>query len=201
MVVLPEVEYEQLSQCKVDRDGLTWPSDTSLEREQKLYELSLRKHRYANMQGDRPTYSNTTVSKEDPAAPFETEISHFPNTNRSRAQRLLDALKRSQPEIGWTSNGEVILGQHGSPFVGSNIVDLIYHATAVKRRKLEPVGWSNFLEKLIELNIPTSLYSEETLREIRNRSGLMAVTTPRRKMLRKRITSKPLGVRDWISVK
>lgn len=161
MIVIPEVEYEQ----KPNKS--TWPADNSTEREQKLYALSLRKSRKT----DR---TDRTAAKPDSANYFQTEVDRFPAAFRARGQRLLAALMRHYPAISWKTNGEVVFGAHGSPRSGSHIIDLIYHATAVKRRAEVPIGWNQFLETLKELNVPSTTLSAETLRDM-NRATKPAV--------------------------
>lgn len=191
MVLLPHTEYEQLKECKADTSQLYWPSDTSTEREQKLYALSLRKKRQS------PTASGSTA-KTTHATLIEAEIKHFPTGFRSRAERLLAALSRRRPEIDWNNDGEVTIGTHASPLAGSNIIDLIYHATAVKRRNFEPSAWSEFVGALKEFNIPSSVLNAETLKEMQRDA---AQPRPGRRLRRQRQQEEPELLKEWINLK
>ena len=159
MVLLPENEYALLKQSGPPTEG-AWPSDTSVEREQKLYALSLRQNREPYSSNHEPVAANNGPS-------FEDEINHFPKAFQSRAKRLLMILERHHPFISWTKDGEVSFSPHGSPFSGSSLTDLLYHATAVKRRNFQPTAWPEFLETLKQLNVPSTALSTITAREIR----------------------------------
>lgn len=191
MVALPETEYEQLKHCKADTSSLVWPHDTSTEREQKLYAISLRKNRKSLRETIKPLSTiGTTTSR------VEKEIEHFPNSFRSRAQRLLASLTRYKPAIDWNEKAEVTFGPHGTPYLGTNLLDLIHHATAIKRRGFVPLGWTEFLGKLKEFNIASSIMNKETLHESRGEN-----TVARRGRKRRDLTPDLSGsFIDWDSI-
>ena len=162
MVVLPENEYTLLKHSHQPITDLHWPSDNSVEREQKLYALALRQDR----ESDAPTREvPVPASKHN----FEIELNHFPKTSQSRAKRLLTILERYKPFISWNNDGEVSFGAHEAPVSGSRLTDLLYHATAVKRRNFEPTGWSHFLGVLQQLNVPSTALSTTTLQEMKGK--------------------------------
>lgn len=178
MVALSETEYEQLKRCKVDTSDLIWPQDTSTEREQKLYALSLRKARENFQQTSEPSVSDSTIDST-----IEKEIEHFPANSRRRAQRLLNSLIHYKPALNWNEKGEVIFGPHGSSYAGTHILDLIHYATAIKRRNYQPSGWNEFLNKLKEFNIASSMLNAETVREMRG-EGVRRTLIPRKRLKR-----------------
>jgi len=160
MIVLPEDEYNQLKYKRQDDKEPYWPWDTSVEREQKLYALSLRKHRESDDGGVSSSGKRDTTS-------IQSDIDLFPTSSRNRAQRLLATLKTHAPaNIDWTEKGEVSFGPYGSTLSGSNLKDLIYHATSAKQRSSSPFGWSEFVQFLKSINAPVTMLNAETVREM-----------------------------------
>lgn len=171
MILLPEAEYVQLKQINPTAPLSTqWSPVPELhnERDQKLYAYNLAKQRESIAQANLES-STTTASATNPASRnnFESEIDLFPTTFRSRAKRLMSLLEKNQPqEIDWMDNGEVIFGRHGSPLHGTNLVDLLFHATSTRRRKnFIPQGWSDFLEALKRMNVPVSILNKPSTEE------------------------------------
>jgi hypothetical protein len=198
MVVLPETEYVQLKQfsLKANRSELPiWPEEErSNEREQKLYALSLAKRRDA-------------VDSTDPIddKPKETDFSHaitlFPVSFRARAKRLLSILEKNKPsEIQWDDTGEATLSRHGSPIVGSNIVDLIHHATALKQRQdIMPKGWAQFKEVLKRINVPLAFLNKETGAKVKHEEKVEEEEGSVNHT-RKKVIAEPLKHSAWIRV-
>lgn len=156
MLLIPESEYVQ---CRKSDKLPLWPHDRSVEREHRLYNLAHQKY--------RATHSRKDVSESDPSSPetsrIEREVDQFPKSFRTRAKRLFTLLKSYHPSVDWTDQGEVIFAQHGTPYTGTNIIDLIHHATAPTLRA-EPVGWKNFTSLLQEFNIPVTMLNKNTER-------------------------------------
>lgn len=224
MVLLPEPEYFQLKQCSLSVSGahkqqaLIWPVESSSEREQKLYAVDLAKLREKTASDDARLA--TTTSPPSKTSSFTDQVLLFPTTYRARAQRLLFFLEKQRPTtIDWKDTGEVIFGRHESAIEGTNIVDLIQHATVPRRRNYTPRGWIRFLNILKNTNVPNNYLNKFTQEE--NGENIIEVdegeeeeliqpSAKRRKVIRtptsrkgkagttlKRLSS---TAKDWISV-
>ena len=206
MIVIPESEYELLgkyrntcSSSSSISNEINLPSDISTDREQKLYALKLRQARE----------SSSSSSYEEPNAmvtsDMKLELSTFPSSFRSRAQRLLTILERHRPFINWTKQGEMIFGSHGYPISGSSLTDLIHHATATQRRGFVPAGWSEFLNALHQLNIPQTVLSVHTLRELGKAEEVPRQARTRERspisLRRQRKAPPPPSTRKWETIR
>ena len=210
MVLLPEAEYIRLKQYTIqtDKNALVWPSETSIEREDKLYGLALAKRRETDKADAIASAATLAAAKEPPKkADFSGEILLFPATFRVRAQRLYKTLERHRPsDIDWKESGAVTFGRHGIPLEGTNLVDLIYHATAVKRRNFVPFGWTNFLEVLRRINVPLTLLGKDTQAEIHEpgefdiAASIPLPAKPKPSRLPKRLQSSGPHRLKWIRV-
>lgn len=168
MVLVAESEYFQLKQCSLnasdDKSSLVvWPADVSSEREQKLYALELAKRREKS-ESDTTKDTDSGTKLSDKTTDFSGQMLLFPASYRARAQRLYNTLDKHRPShLSWKESGEVSFGPHDSPTEGSNIVDLIQHATTVtRRRNYTPKGWTHFIEVLKRINIPMSYLNKAT---------------------------------------
>ena len=80
--------------------------------------------------------------------------SSLPLTLKTKGSALLRKLKTS---LEWDNRGE-ILCEHGKPIPGTNITDLIHTAVRVHRKpKHWPKGWTYFLQRMEEANVPQIL--------------------------------------------
>ena len=78
----------------------------------------------------------------------------LPPTLKTKGSALLRRLKTS---LEWNNRGE-ILSAHGKPIPGTNITDLVHTAVCVHRKpKRWPKGWTYFLQRMEEANIPQIL--------------------------------------------
>ena len=196
MLLLPETDYLALKErANQLRHEIDWPKDTSTEREQKLYALSLAKHQLHDP-------DHHPAKPADEKANFEPQIAIFPSTFRARAQRLYNLLEKERPmALDWRGTGEVIFGLHGSPLEESHILDLILHATTLRRRQnFTPHGWDLFLNQLKNLNIPMSMLNENTQRELREGPAADLSSPPPRKRRRTIVVSTPRSTKKWINV-
>ena len=214
MVLLPETEYDQLKQCNADKTATApplWPTASSTEREQKLYALSLAKRRNI----PSPTSDSAPPESGKKAYSFGGEVSLFPKAFRVRAERLHNTLEKHRPDlVSWNQMGELIFDRHGFPLSGSNLVDLIQHATTTKRRpNFTPIGWTKFITLLKRINVPLSLLNKETGAEWDQAAAAMppvifgetletaaerSAAPPPRKRKRVLAGSTPLARRSWI---
>lgn len=176
MVVIPNSEYLQLKQNALPKtaNSAIWPDAGSVEQEQKLYALSLKRARESDDTTARPSHADST------SIPFKFEVDTFPITYRKRAKNLAAVLEQHQ--VRRNEKGEVILYPNGSAIAGSHLRDLVQYATATKRRALQPTGWQAFLGKLRSINLPTSLVNIETARELKPDQ---VATAPARKRARR----------------
>ena len=137
MILLPEPDYISMKHTQLNasnnKSELAWPSDISSEREQKLYALSLAKHREADTADPLP--SSKPDKPPDRKIDFTAHIALLPSTFRARAQRLYSVIEKNRPTaINWKDTGEVIFGRHESPLEGSHLLDLQYATTPRHRQ-------------------------------------------------------------------
>ena len=223
MVLLPEQEYVDMKHCNLSTDtnaaasaanATIWPSENSSEREVKLYALQLAKQRESDQGGATPSASATTSSSTtvSVAPDFSREILLLPTGYRARAQRMYILLEKYRPSLlNWDTSGEVIFDRHSVPLHGSNLIDLIQHATSVpKRRNYTPTGWNEFVAIIKRINVPMAILNKETQEEVNGTQtgkGLVVkqVSSPIkrvRKQIAKTVTSKKkkLKTKNWIHV-
>ena len=106
---------------------------------------------------------------EDPAAPVATPrpavdtsvvstiIEHMPVKYKRNAQYVIDVLSKHPDDITWNGRGEVIID--GVIQKGSHLYDLIKNVTQPYKISHDriPLGWSPFLKKLSEINMPLNV--------------------------------------------
>ena len=173
MVLLPEQEYIDMKQCNPSAEktaAAIWPSESSSEREQKLYAINLTKQRESDNGRMIPSASSTTATSTTVSVTpdFTREITLLPTNFRARAQRLYTHLEKYRPShLNWDTSGEVLFDRHSVPLYGSNLIDLIQQATSLpKRRNFTPIGWSEFVTVLRRTNTPTVILNKETREEV-----------------------------------
>lgn len=74
---------------------------------------------------------------------------------------VLNLLQRHN--FKFTQNGELYDEMSGSPIYGSNIVDLVHNLLVKKRGNNKiPHGWQTFYSRILNANIPTSIFEKTT---------------------------------------
>ena len=121
------------------------------------YDQQLSKPRLSTIVPPRPPPPQEQESQMDAlAAEGEEEdiSSSLPPTLKTKGSALLRKLKTS---LEWNNRGEV-LSAHGKPIPGTNITNLVHIAVRVHRKsKHWPKGWTYFLQRMEEANIPQIL--------------------------------------------
>ena len=137
------------------------------EEKMKVYNQSLDRLLTYDQQLPKPRLSNIVPPPPPPqqqesqtvalGAEGEEEediSSSLPPTLKTKGSALLRRLKTS---LEWNDRGE-ILSAHGKPIPGTNITDLIHTAVRVHRKpKRWPKGWTYFLQRMEEANVPQIL--------------------------------------------
>ena len=137
------------------------------EEKMKVYNQSLDRLLTYDQQLPKPRLSNIVPPPPPPQqqesqtvalgaeGEEEEDISlSLPPTLKTKGSALLRRLKTS---LEWNDRGE-ILSAHGKPIPGTNITDLIHTAVRVHRKpKRWPKGWTYFLQRMEEANVPQIL--------------------------------------------
>lgn len=156
MVALPEEEYLQLKSLLHTKNPL----------ENKFKSLSSD---YQNQ--DHITDPYTRVQRQGETLHemkrVKDELSKrllisTPKPYQARAQSLYQYIEN---KMSVNDRGEMVKTD-GTVIHGSNIADLIQHAVRDRRRKIIPVGWSDFLNILRDNNTPRMIMNYETLEEL-----------------------------------
>ena len=119
------------------------------------YDQQLPKPRLSNIVPPPPPQQQESQTVALGAKGEEEDISSsLPPTLKTKGSALLRRLKTS---LEWNDRGE-ILSAHGKPIPGTNITDLIHTAVRVHRKpKCWPKGWTYFLQRMEEANVPQIL--------------------------------------------
>ena len=132
------------------------------EEKMKIYNQSLDRLLTYDQQLPKPRLSTIVPPHPPPeqqdsqtvALVAEDISSSLPPTLKTKGSALLRRLKTS---LEWNDRGE-ILSAHGKPIPGTNITDLIHTAVRVHRKpKRWPKGWTYFLQRMEEANVPQIL--------------------------------------------
>ena len=134
------------------------------EEKMKVYNQSLDRLLTYDQQLPKPRLSNIVPPPPPPqqqesqtvalGAEEEDISSSLPATLKTKGSALLRRLKTS---LEWNNRGE-ILSAHGKPIPGTKITDLIHTAVRVHRKpKRWPKGWTYFLQRMEEANVPQIL--------------------------------------------
>lgn len=93
--------------------------------------------------------------------------SNFSKGKIGNALALLTFLNNQEQSVfSWDEYGQVVA--NNKTIIGSNLIDLIRHATSDsrKRNKPTPVGWDEFKALLALLNVSKAILSNATLEEM-----------------------------------
>lgn len=95
----------------------------------------------------------------------ENVLTHISKRSRRNAELILSALNRSPNVISYNDKGEVVVDKHTIP--GSHIYDLIKAVTSTHTPSegFRPIGWTEFLKAVSDLNIPLSAISNTGVRK------------------------------------
>ena len=119
------------------------------------YDQQLPKPRLSTIVLPHPPPPPPQQQESQMAEGEEVDISlSLPPNLKTKGSALLRKLKTS---LEWNNRGE-ILSAHGKPVPGTNITDLVHTAVRVHRKpKRWPKGWTYFLQRMEEANIPQIL--------------------------------------------
>lgn len=95
----------------------------------------------------------------------ENVLTHIPKRSRRNAELILSAVSRSPHLISYNDKGEIVVDKHTIP--GSHIYDLIKGVTTTHTPSegLRPIGWTEFLKAVSDLNVPLSAISNTGIRK------------------------------------
>lgn len=95
----------------------------------------------------------------------ENVLTHISKRSRRNAELILSALSRSPNTISYNDKGEIVVDKHTIP--GSHIYDLIKAVTSTHTPSegFRPIGWTEFLKAVSDLNIPLSAISNAGVRK------------------------------------
>lgn len=111
-----------------------------------------------------------------------------PKQYRGRANALYSAI---HSHIKLSNKGELI-DLNNDIIPNSHISDLIQYAVRDKRRNFQPIGWSEFVQQLHDMNSPMSPLNTETIKEINNlKLPTIKAPSARRKPRFKQLDRKP----------
>ena len=101
------------------------------------------------------TLTEPTAQMEENALDVDVILSAIPKNYRNRARSLLNHIMADpQRRLRWNGRGELIYG--GARIPGSHITDLLKHSQRPYQHR-QPIGQSEFVRGLKELNIPAGL--------------------------------------------
>lgn len=123
---------------------------------------------------------------------------------KNKARLLLNKMKQNQSISSWDEKGAFVY--RGEPVPGSNMLDLVKGITqlhALPARRI-PKGWDLFLQAMAELNVPSTVVGNPTIKDILEHmknpgpvTELPQVPTPSRRSSRKQRQSNTLS---WLSL-
>ena len=133
------------------------------------YTAVLQKYLALIRQRGNPNFSPGRGDYEPPATPVVTSrptadtsvvstiIEHLPVKYKRNARYIIDVLSKHPDDITWNGRGEVIID--GVKQKGSHLYDLIKNVTQPYKITPDriPQGWSPFLKKLSEINMPLNV--------------------------------------------
>jgi len=89
---------------------------------------------------------------EDLPVPEKQVIDGLPKTVRMKGRLLLNHLKDHKRFFNWLNSGELVID--GKPIAGSNVTDLVHHATRNRTAVVPPAGYEEFEKLLQATNVP-----------------------------------------------
>ena len=163
MVVIPESEYNQLhfnKQFSTEKD-IEKPLVQQFRSTSKQYEEEKAiPDDFTRLLNQGRTLERLKDIKNELRQHMDLGT---PKQYRGRANALYSAI---QSHIKLSDKGELIdMDDHIIP--NSHISDLIQYAVRDKRRKFQPIGWSEFVQQLHDMNAPKSPLNAETIEEIK----------------------------------
>ena len=120
---------------------------------EKLYSQELS--RYLAMREKKET---APPRPPPPPADHKAMLSSIPKTYRTKAEGLLEYLKRDE-DVEWDDRGHLYLREQKVP--GSHILDLVHDAMRLRKNQPRPVGFQELSSHLRERNVPHELVGNE----------------------------------------
>lgn len=158
MIAIPEHEYSQTRGMQ----QVTAPLKTELSSLMSDYQQQSSiadPHTRVQMQGE--TLEQMIKLKDMLRQSVKNAT---PRPYQSRADGLMSFMI---DKIKFNERGE-LEDASGNVIHSSNIADLIQHAVRDRRRKITPIGWEYFLQKMHDVNAPQMLLNYDTLEEMRH---------------------------------
>ena len=156
MIVIPQDEYLSLSSLQNVREPLA----------QHFYNLEGRYNQEGKESDEYRRMilqSSTMKARKQVKDQMRNSLAaSTPKPYQSRANALFQNLENF---LRFNDKGE-IYSDDGTLVTGSRLEDLIQHAVRDRRRNLVPTGWSEFLDLLIDHNVPKSTLNRDTLDEM-----------------------------------
>ena len=156
MIVIPQEEYLQMTAMQNARQPL---AQHYYGLENKFQDSSQIKDPYDRLLTQSETLDEMKRLKEQMRNSLSIAT---PKPYQTRAKALFENVSNF---VKFNERGE-IMDSENQVIPHSRIEDLIQHAVRDRRRNILPVGWSHFLNKLREHNIPKSVLNRDTLQEL-----------------------------------
>ena len=136
--------------------------DITDEEKVKLYENALNLYSVFREKVMAPPTPKTTPPSPPPPPPLhfvDDVVASVPKALRGKAEQLTRTVLR---ELSWSPKGELMIDGRAVP--GTHIVDLINDAIRL-RKKFNPKGRDEFVEKLTRINVPQELIGNPSIWE------------------------------------
>ena len=174
----PHIDIRESAQNELDKamgEVLNSPSDDIYEKAKK-YTNILQRYLSFSKQGDcEKNILTLLLPEKTPTTGVDGEqdgkdrmikdiLLHIPNRNKNNARYILSALSNAPHLVSWNTHGEIVIG--GRSVKGSHLYDLIKNVTSQHNMSTRPVGWTEFLKTLADLNIPSTTIPNKNVREM-----------------------------------
>jgi hypothetical protein len=184
MIAIPQEEYLQLSTVQNVRQPLT----------QQFYNLESQHNEEAKI---KDPYKRLVLQSEtlNEMKELKEKMRHYltvstPKPYRTRAQALLESVSSF---LQFNERGE-IYDTDNNIIPNTRLEDLIQHSVRDRRRNISPTGWSYFLRRLMENNIPRSILNRGTIDEM---EAMMSTSKASSEVDVKQEVKTPLKRRKW----
>ena len=106
-------------------------------------------------ESEETSKESTAEAETIPTSAVEQEVmKSVPTVYKAGARQLLDKIKEHQDVLNWNEKGELMY--ENKPMTESHVVDLV-NDTLRHRKRFEPMGWSVFVRRLAQMNVPENI--------------------------------------------